>query len=156
MAPKKQAAPSPEYDLELRFGRTKNTLKMGVVGLPNVGKSSFFNLLTSQEIEAQNFPFCTINPNFGRTQVWYIVWNVVSRRSIASYSVNAEVEVSGIILVVFTPVLQSPPSAYPMHLLHCTIPSLPVYVVCRLHAHACPRSFIIYDHRITITPSYYE
>ena len=71
MAPKQKAVVpvDPEYDLELRFGRTKNSLKMGIVGLPNVGKSSFFNLMTDQEIDAANFPFCTINPNFGRTKV---------------------------------------------------------------------------------------
>ena len=43
-----------------RFGRVRNNLKMGVVGLPNVGKSSLFNLLTDQSIAAENFPFCTI------------------------------------------------------------------------------------------------
>jgi obg-like ATPase 1 len=47
----------------IRFGRMKNHLKMGVVGLPNVGKSSLFNLLTSQAAAAENYPFCTIEPN---------------------------------------------------------------------------------------------
>jgi len=46
-----------------RWGRVKTSLKMGVVGLPNVGKSSLFNLLTDQSVDAQNFPFCTIDPN---------------------------------------------------------------------------------------------
>lgn len=69
MAPKKKAAETKGYSLELRFGRTKANLKMGVVGLPNVGKSSFFNLLTKQTAEAQNFPFCTIAPNEGRVQL---------------------------------------------------------------------------------------
>ena len=36
--------------------------KCGLVGMPNVGKSSIFNLLTSQKIDAKNFPFCTIDP----------------------------------------------------------------------------------------------
>ena len=40
-------------------------LKCGIVGLPNVGKSTLFNALTSANIEAQNFPFCTIEPNQG-------------------------------------------------------------------------------------------
>jgi GTP-binding protein YchF len=39
--------------------------KCGIVGLPNVGKSSLFNALTSAEIAAENYPFCTIEPNIG-------------------------------------------------------------------------------------------
>ena len=39
--------------------------KCGIVGLPNVGKSTLFNALTKARIEAQNFPFCTIEPNAG-------------------------------------------------------------------------------------------
>lgn len=39
--------------------------KCGIVGLPNVGKSTLFNALTQAGIEAQNFPFCTIEPNAG-------------------------------------------------------------------------------------------
>jgi hypothetical protein len=39
--------------------------KCGIVGLPNVGKSTLFNALTRAGIEAQNFPFCTIEPNTG-------------------------------------------------------------------------------------------
>eukprot|EP00959_Pyramimonas_sp_CCMP1952_P306839 6422010-Pyramimonas_sp.AAC.2 len=52
-----------------RFGRVKNNLKCGVVGLPNVGKSSLFNLLTEQAVAAENFPFCTIEPNEARCAV---------------------------------------------------------------------------------------
>ena len=39
--------------------------KCGIVGLPNVGKSTLFNALTKAGIDAQNFPFCTIEPNTG-------------------------------------------------------------------------------------------
>ena len=39
--------------------------KCGLVGLPNVGKSTIFNALTSQQVAASNYPFCTIDPNVG-------------------------------------------------------------------------------------------
>lgn len=41
------------------------SLKCGIVGLPNVGKSTLFNALTCAEAAAQNYPFCTIDPNVG-------------------------------------------------------------------------------------------
>lgn len=40
-------------------------IKCGIVGLPNVGKSTLFNALTKAGIDAQNYPFCTIEPNVG-------------------------------------------------------------------------------------------
>lgn len=43
--------------------------KCGIVGLPNVGKSTLFNALTKAEIEASNYPFCTIEPNVGVVSV---------------------------------------------------------------------------------------
>jgi len=43
--------------------------KCGIVGLPNVGKSTLFNALTSNAIPAENYPFCTIDPNVGIVEV---------------------------------------------------------------------------------------
>ena len=45
------------------------SLKCGIVGLPNVGKSTLFNALTRAGIEAANYPFCTIEPNVGIVEV---------------------------------------------------------------------------------------
>jgi len=44
-------------------------IKCGIVGLPNVGKSTLFNALTASEIPAENYPFCTIDPNVGIVSV---------------------------------------------------------------------------------------
>jgi len=44
-------------------------LKCGIVGLPNVGKSTLFNCLSNAKAQAANFPFCTIEPNIGITNV---------------------------------------------------------------------------------------
>ena len=45
------------------------SLKCGIVGLPNVGKSTLFNALTKSSIAAENYPFCTIEPNVGIVEV---------------------------------------------------------------------------------------
>lgn len=66
MAPKKD---SKDDQKVLLMGRMGTNLKVGIVGVPNVGKSTFFNVLTSSQAAAENFPFCTIDPNESRVPV---------------------------------------------------------------------------------------
>jgi obg-like ATPase 1 len=51
------------------LGRASNSLSMGLVGLPNVGKSSTFNVLSKLSVPAENYPFCTIEPNNARSNI---------------------------------------------------------------------------------------
>ncbi len=44
-------------------------MKCGIIGLPNTGKSTFFNLISNSKALSENFPFCTIEPNYGITKV---------------------------------------------------------------------------------------
>ena len=46
-----------------------SVLKLGIVGLPNVGKSTLFNALTAARADAANYPFCTVEPNVGMVEV---------------------------------------------------------------------------------------
>lgn len=67
MAPKKDSGEgAPKRAL---IGRVGTNLTIGIVGLPNVGKSTFFNVLTKSQAAAENFPFCTIDPNESRVPV---------------------------------------------------------------------------------------
>merc|ERR1711991_201648 len=66
---KKKGKKGGDDEKKVLFGRPGNHLKMGIVGLPNVGKSSLFNALCKMQVDASNFPFCTIDPNVARVEV---------------------------------------------------------------------------------------
>ncbi len=51
------------------LGRNSNNIKMGIVGMPNIGKSLIFNCLTSQQVPSENYPFCTIDPSSANVEV---------------------------------------------------------------------------------------
>jgi len=55
-----------------KLGRPGNTMKMGIVGLPNVGKSTTFNLLSKLHVPAENYPFCTKEPNIAKVNSFFI------------------------------------------------------------------------------------
>ena len=65
MPPKKH---EPEVKKN-KLGRPSNTLKMGIVGMANVGKSTTFNVLCKLNVPAANYPFCTIDPNMAKVAV---------------------------------------------------------------------------------------
>ncbi|XP_057326858.1 obg-like ATPase 1 [Microplitis mediator] len=65
MPPKKVEEP----ERKPLIGRVGTNLRIGIVGIPNVGKSTFFNVLTKSQAAAENFPFCTIDPNESRVPV---------------------------------------------------------------------------------------
>ncbi|CAK8681270.1 unnamed protein product [Clavelina lepadiformis] len=75
-------APKKKKEVEkppLILGRLGTSLKIGIVGLPNVGKSTFFNVLTKSQASAENFPFCTIDPNESRVPVPDERWDFLCR-----------------------------------------------------------------------------
>src|SRR5205823_3484632 len=64
-----QTAAGEEGALQRPAWPQEMSLKCGIVGLPNVGKSTLFNALTKAGIAAENYPFCTIEPNVGIVEV---------------------------------------------------------------------------------------
>jgi obg-like ATPase 1 len=58
-----------EIDITTLLGRPGNHVKMGILGMPNVGKSATFNVLSELNVPSENFPFCTIDPNIAKVTV---------------------------------------------------------------------------------------
>lgn len=69
------------------------SLKCGIVGLPNVGKSTLFNCISSSRAQSANFPFCTIEPNVGSTNVPDERLNVLSDICKPQRTIPATVEI---------------------------------------------------------------
>ena len=75
-------------------------LSCGIVGLPNVGKSTLFNALTASQAEASNYPFCTIDPNIGIVDVYDPRLAVLSKISGSSKIIYASmkfVDIAGLV-----------------------------------------------------------
>ncbi len=76
------------------------SLKCGIVGLPNVGKSTLFNCISSSKAQSANFPFCTIEPNIGSTTVpderLNVLENIVHPRKVIPATVEI-VDIAGLV-----------------------------------------------------------
>lgn len=75
-------------------------LACGIVGLPNVGKSTLFNALTSNQASAANYPFCTIEPNIGIVEVFDARLPVLSELSQSAkilYATTQFVDIAGLV-----------------------------------------------------------
>jgi len=78
------------------LGRPGNHVKMGIVGLPNVGKSTLFNILTKLSVPAENYPFCTIDPNEARVAVPDVRYNWLVKHWEPASEVSAFLQITDI------------------------------------------------------------
>lgn len=75
-------------------------VKCGIIGLPNVGKSTIFNILTKSQVSSLNFPFCTISPNVGFAQVYdsrlMLIKDIVNPNKLVSTVIKI-VDIAGLV-----------------------------------------------------------
>jgi hypothetical protein len=82
MPPKKSKGAAAAASAAPMLGRPTNNVSIGIVGLPNVGKSTFFNVMCSMTVLAENYPFCTIDPTDARVAVPVRLRGKTNRESI--------------------------------------------------------------------------